>query len=467
MAVYDLVVLGSGPGGYSAAFRAADEGKTVALIERYSNIGGVCLNVGCIPSKALLHAAELHNDINTAHGLVSKHSWDVQELLKNKNNIINKLTSGLSHLAKQRKVKVITGEGKFSSANSIVVGAETIEFKHAIIAVGSQPIMPGFIPKDPRIFDSTGALELKKTNGSFMVLGGGIIGCEMATVYQALGCDVTVVEMQPQIMPGANKDLVQPLQKLMAERGTKFMLGTKVTEVKCTKKGIAVSFDNHDTLVFDQMLVAIGRSPNGAKINAEAAGVNVDAHGFISVDAQMRTNVEHIFAIGDVVGQPMLAHKAVAEGHVAAEVIAGHRVQMDAKCIPFVAYTDPEVAWIGKTEAQLKEEKVDFDKGVFPWAASGRALCLGRTEGFTKILSDADTGRILGAGIVGRSAGDLIAEIGLAIEMGCTLEDLALTIHPHPTLSESVMMAAEMSLGTITDLIAPARAKRPKRSENG
>lgn len=465
MSKYDLVVLGSGPGGYSAAFRAADLGMKVALIERYSNIGGVCLNVGCIPSKALLHAAELHNDINDAHGLVSKHSWDVAKLAENKNNIIKQLTTGLSHLASQRKVKIITGEGKFISSNSIKVANEVVEFDKAIIAVGSQPIMPGFIPKDPRIFDSTGALELKKTDGSFMVLGGGIIGCEMATVYQALGCDVTIVEMQSQIMPGADKDLVQPLQKLMQKRGTKFMLGTKVTEVKCTKKGIEVSFDNHDTMVFDQMLVAIGRSPNGAKISADTAGVNVDAQGFINADSQMRTNVENIFAIGDVIGQPMLAHKAVAEGHVAAEVAAGHRVQMDAKCIPFVAYTDPEVAWIGKTETELKAENVNFDKGVFPWAASGRALCLGRSEGFTKLLTDADTGRILGAGIVGRTAGDLISEIALAIEMGCTAEDLALTIHPHPTLSESVMMSAEMIEGTITDLIAP-KSNKPKRSES-
>ena len=467
MSNYDLVVLGSGPGGYSAAFRAADLGLSVALIERYSNIGGVCLNVGCIPSKALLHAAELHNDINDmqAHGLkMSKHSWDVAKLYENKNNIIKQLTSGLSHLAAQRKVKIITGEGKFTSNNSIQVGSETVNFKQAIIAVGSQPIMPGFIPEDDRIFDSTGALELKKTDGSFMVLGGGIIGCEMATVYQALGCDVTVVEMQSQIMPGADKDLVKPLQKKMQERGTKFMLGTKVTEVKCTKKGIEVSFDNHDSMVFDQMLVAIGRSPNGATISAETAGVLVDERGFINVDNQMRTNVANIFAIGDVVGQPMLAHKAVAEGHVAAEVAAGHRVQMDAKCIPFVAYTDPEVAWIGKTESELSSEKVEFDKGVFPWAASGRALCLGRTEGFTKLLTDAKTGRVLGAGIVGRTAGDLISEIGLAIEMGCTAEDLALTIHPHPTLSESVMMSAEMIEGTITDLIAPKK-KRPKKAE--
>lgn len=464
MSSYDIVVLGSGPGGYSAAFRAADLGKSVALIERYSNIGGVCLNVGCIPSKALLHAAELHNDINDmqAHGLkVNSHSWDPSKLLENKNNIIKQLTSGLSHLASQRKVKVITGEGKFVSANSIQVGSETIEFKQAIIAVGSQPIMPGFIPKDERIFDSTGALELKKTTGSFMVLGGGIIGCEMATVYQALGCDVTVVEMQTQIMPGADKDLVKPLQKKMEERGTKFMLGTKVTEVKVSKKGIEVSFDNSETLIFDQMLVAIGRSPNGALIAAEAAGVKVDERGFISVNSQMRTNIDHIFAIGDVVGQPMLAHKAVAEGHIAAEVACGHRVQMDAKCIPFVAYTDPEVAWIGKTEAELIAEKIEYDKGVFPWAASGRALCLGRTEGFSKLLTDARTGRVLGAGIVGRTAGDLISEIALAIEMGCTAEDLALTIHPHPTLSESVMMSAEMIEGTITDLIAPNK-KRPK-----
>ncbi len=465
MSTYDLVVLGSGPGGYSAAFRAADLGLKVALVERYSNIGGVCLNVGCIPSKALLHAAELHNDINDAHGLNSKHSWDVAKLLENKNKIIKQLTTGLSHLAMQRKVKIITGEGKFTSANTLTVGEEVVEFKQAVIAVGSQPIMPGFIPKDPRIFDSTGALDLKKTDGSFMVLGGGIIGCEMATVYQALGCDVTVVEMQSQIMPGADKDLVQPLQKMMQARGTKFMLNTKVTEVKCTKKGIVVSFDNHDSIVFDQMLVAIGRSSNGNKISVESAGVSVDNHGFITVDSQMRTNIEHIFAIGDVVGQPMLAHKAVAEGHVAAEVAAGHRVHMDAKCIPFVAYTDPELAWIGKTEAELKSSNIDFEKGVFPWAASGRALCLGRTEGFTKLLTDSDTGRVLGAGIVGRSAGDLISEIALAIEMGCTAEDLALTIHPHPTLSESVMMSAEMVEGTITDLIAPKR-KKPRRAES-
>lgn len=459
---YDVVVIGSGPGGYSAAFRLADLGLNVALVEKYENIGGVCLNVGCIPSKAFLHYAETINNINAmkGHGLnVGKISIDIDKMREFKNSTNKKLVQGLFGLAAKRKVKIITGFAKFTSKNSLEVGKETINFKSAIIAVGSSAIMPGFIPEDPRIFNSTGALNLNKTTGSMIVLGGGIIGCEMATIYQSLGCDVSVVEMQSQIMPGADEDLVKPVQKIMESNGTKFMLNTKVTKVIASKKGIEVSFDNNETQIFDQMLVSIGRSPNGGLINAEAAGVNVDDRGFISVDSQMRTNIENIFAIGDVIGQPMLAHKAVAEGHVAAEVIAGHRVKMDALCIPSVAYTDPEVAWVGKTEHELKSAEIKYEKGVFPWAASGRAMCLDRTEGFTKILFDAKTDRILGAGIVGRAAGDLISELALAIEMGCVAEDLAKTIHPHPTLSESVMMASEMYLGTITDLIAPKRRK--------
>lgn len=466
----DVVVLGSGPGGYSAAFRAADLGLSVALVERYSTLGGVCLNVGCIPSKALLHAAELLNDCRDmqAHGLeTGKVGWDVKKLKSWKEKVVGQLTGGLGHLAKQRKVQVVRGVGQFSGSNTLEVTEgktkQVVEFKNAIIAAGSQSVRLPFLPEDKRIFDSTGALLLEKTDGKMLVLGGGIIGCEMATVYQALGCEVTVVEMMDQIMPGADKDLVAPVQKMMASRGTEFMLSTKVVDVKASKKGLAVTFEGHDKpVVYDQILVSVGRKPNGNEVGAGNAGVEVDERGFIQVNSQMKTNVPHIYAIGDIIGQPMLAHKAVPEGHIAAEVIAGHPVQFDAQCIPSVAYTDPEVAWVGLTEIEAKAQGIDYEKGVFPWVASGRALCLGRTEGFTKILTDTKTGRVLGGAIVGRVAGDLIAEFALAIEMGCTAEDLSLTIHPHPTLSESVMMSAEMVEGTITDLIAPKKKKRPE-----
>ncbi len=467
---FDVVVLGSGPGGYSAAFRAADLGLNVALVERYRTLGGVCLNVGCIPSKALLHAAELLNDCKDmqAHGLkVGDVSWDVDQLRAWKEKVVGQLTGGLSHLSKQRKVKVFHGVGQFHDANTLSVDQEgqkvTITFQHAIIAAGSQPVKLPFLPEDDRIFDSTGALALKKTDGTMLVLGGGIIGCEMATVYSALGCDVTIVEMMDQLMPGADKDLVAPLQKLMTQRGITLKLGAKVEAVKASKKGLEVTFEGVDKpVMFDQILVSVGRKPNGHAIGADAAGVAVDERGFIAVDAQMRTNVPHIFAIGDIVGQPMLAHKAVPEGHLAAEVIAGHPVKFDALCIPSVAYTDPEVAWVGLTETDANAQGIAYEKGVFPWVASGRALCLGRTEGLTKILIEPNTGRVLGGAIVGRVAGDLISEFALAIEMGATAEDLALTIHPHPTLSESVMMSAEMVEGTITDLIAPKKKKRPE-----
>lgn len=460
---YDLVVLGSGPGGYSAAFRAADLGLKVALVERYDTLGGVCLNVGCIPSKALLHAAELLNDCKDmqGHGLkVGNPSWDVKKLKAWKEQVVGQLTTGLGGMAKMRKVHVQQGYGQLKDAHTITVThndkAVDLTFDHMIIAAGSRSVRLPFLPEDKRIFDSTGALELNKTTGSMLVLGGGIIGCEMATVYQALGVKVTIVEMMDQIMPGADKDLVKPTHNMMASRGVTFKLKTKLVEVKATKTGLKATFEDasgkQSTETFDQILESVGRVPNGKLIGAENAGVGVDEQGFIHVDKQMRTNVDHIFAIGDIVGQPMLAHKAVPEGRLAAEVIAGHPVRFDAACIPSVAYTDPEVAWVGLTETEAKAQGITYKKGVFPWAASGRALCLGRSEGFTKLLFDPKTHRVLGGGIVGRSAGDLIGEVGLAIEMGCDVQDIALTIHPHPTLIESVMMAAEVCEGTATDL---------------
>lgn len=467
----DVVVLGSGPGGYTAAFRAADLGKKVVLVERFDSLGGVCLNVGCIPSKALLHIAKV---IDESHEMADqgvsfgKPKLDSKKIVAWKNSVVGKLTGGLKVLAKQRKVDVVTGVAKFSGTHQVTVqggnGTTTVEFENAIIAVGSESVNLPFIPEDPRIFSSTGALELADIKGSLLVLGGGIIGLEMATVYSALGVEVTVVEFMDQLMPGADIDLVNVLHKRMAKKGIKILLKTKVTAMEAKKEGIYVSMDGeHATdkpLCFQQVLVSVGRKPNGGTIDAEKAGVKVDERGFIKVDKQMRTNVPHIFAIGDVVGQPMLAHKAIPEGRVAAEVIGGMKHYFDPKCIASVAYTDPEVAWTGLTEKEAKEKGINYEKAVFPWIASGRALSMGREEGMTKLLFCPETDRILGAGIVGVNAGDLIAETSLAIEMGCDVEDIALTIHPHPTLSESIALSAEIFEGTITDLYLPKKKKK-------
>lgn len=466
----DVVVLGSGPGGYTAAFRAADLGKKVVLVEKYSSLGGVCLNVGCIPSKALLHTAKVISEAKeiAEHGVsFGKPKLDSSKIVAWKNSVVGKLTGGLKALAKQRKVEVVTGEGKFSGPHQIIVDTEggptEVEFENAIIAVGSESINLPFIPEDKRIFSSTGALELADIKGSLVVLGGGIIGLEMATVYSALGVDVTVVEFMDQLIPGADADLVNILQKRMVKNGIKFLLKTKVTAVEAKKDGIYVSMEGeHATdkpLCFQQMLVSVGRKPSGGMINADKAGVQVDERGFIKVDNQMRTNVSHIFAIGDVVGQPMLAHKAIPEGKVAAEVIAGLKHFFEPLCIASVAYTDPELAWVGLTEKEAKEKGINYEKASFPWAASGRALSMSREEGMTKLLFCPDTNRILGGGIVGTNAGDLIAEVALAIEMCCDVEDIALTIHPHPTLSETIAQSAEAFEGTITDLYLPKKKK--------
>lgn len=466
----DVVVIGSGPGGYTAAFRAADLGQKVVLVERYENLGGVCLNVGCIPSKALLHIAKVLDETREMgeHGIsFAEPELDSKKLVNWKNSVVKKLTGGLNALAKQRKVEVVRGEAKFSDSHQVIVdtkdGAVKVHFKNAIIAVGSESVRLPFIPEDKRIFSSTGALELNDIKGSLLVLGGGIIGLEMATVYAALGVDVTVVEFMDQLMPGADADIVNVLQKRMSKKGVKFLLKTKVTHVEAKKDGLYVTMEGeHKTdkpMCFQQMLVAVGRRPNGGNIAAEKAGVQVDDRGFIHVDKQMRTNVSHIYAIGDVVGQPMLAHKAIPEGKVAAEVISGKKHYFDPKCIASVAYTDPEVAWAGFTEKEAKAQNISYEKAVFPWAASGRALSMGREEGMTKLLFCSDTRRILGAAIVGINAGDLIAETALAIEMGCDVEDIALTIHPHPTLSETIAQAAEIFEGSITDLYMPKKKK--------
>ncbi len=464
----DLVVLGSGPGGYSAAFRAADLGLKVVLVERDATLGGVCLNVGCIPSKALLHAAKVIADARdmAAHGVHFDAPRIELDVLRNwKAKIVGQLTKGLDGLAKQRKVEVVRGQGQFTSPNTLTVTAvdgasSTIEFKQAIIAVGSEPMrLPG-LPDDPRVIDSTGALALADVPARLLVIGGGIIGLEMATVYMELGAKVTVVELTPDLMPGADRDLVKPLEKRLKAGLAGIMTGTKVLTVEAGASELTVHFEGAGapaTAAYDRVLVAVGRRPNGDRIGADTAGVAVDARGFIAVDKQMRTNVPHIFAIGDVVGQPMLAHKAVHEGKVAAEVAAGHKAAFDARVIPSVAYTDPEVAWVGVTETEAKANGLSVEKGSFPWAASGRALSLGRSEGLTKLIIDPADGRVIGAGIVGPGAGDLIAEVALAIEMGCDAEDISLTIHPHPTVSETVAMAAEMWLGTITDLYVPKK----------
>jgi dihydrolipoamide dehydrogenase len=463
----DVVVLGAGPGGYTAAYRAADLGQKVALIERYPTLGGVCLNVGCIPSKALLHASKVLDEAAdfASHGITfGAPKIELDPLRAWKESVVKRLTGGLSMLAKQRKVTVVTGTAKFSSPHTLTVatkdGEKTLAFKNAIIACGSEPIAPGFIPKDPRIVNSTGALEIKSVPKRMLVLGGGIIGLEMATVYHSLGAKVTVVELMDQLIPGADRDIVAPLAKRIEKRYEKILLKTKVTAVEAKKDGLHVAFEGpsgETKDVFDFMLVSVGRTPNGKTIGAEAAGVTVDERGFIAVDKQQRTNVPHIFAIGDVVGQPMLAHKATHEGKVAAEVAAGHKSSFDAKAIPAIAYTDPEVAWVGVTENEAKAKGLKYGKAVFPWAANGRSLGLGREEGQTKTLWDEETGRLIGCGIVGPNAGDLIAEATLAIEMGSEAEDIGLTIHPHPTLSETFAMSAEAFAGTLTDLYMPKK----------
>ena len=470
----EVVVLGSGPGGYTAAFRAADLGKKVVLIERYSTLGGVCLNVGCIPSKALLHTAKVITEAEeTAHHGVSfgQPNVDLEQLRTWKaNDVVGKLTGGLAAMAKQREVTVVQGLGKFTSPNQIAVtGADgkvtKVGFENAIIAAGSQATKFPGAPEDERIMDSTGALALADVPKRMLVIGGGIIGLEMGTVYDALGSKVSVVEFTDGLIQGCDRDLVRPLQKRMEKRFEAIMLNTKVANIEAKKDGIHVSFEgvNGNTEapkgveVYDRVLVSIGRRPNGLNIGAENAGVAVDERGFINVDKQMRTNVPHIFAIGDIVGQPMLAHKATHEGKLAAEVIAGHKVEFQAMVIPSVAYTDPEVAWAGMTETEAKAKGIAIEKASFPWAASGRALSIARTEGSTKLIFDKDTHRVIGAGIVGVNAGELLAEAVLAIEMGSDAHDLGLTIHAHPTLSETVCFAAEMKEGTITDLYIKKR----------
>ena len=468
---FDVVVLGAGPGGYTAAFRAADLGKKTVLFERYPTLGGVCLNVGCIPSKALLHTAEVINEAAelAAMGVdFGKPKIDVDKMRAGKDKVVSRLTTGLAGMARARQVEVVEGLAAFRSDHSVVVegeqGSMTISFDNCIIAVGSQAVqIPVFPNDDPRLVDSTGALELPDIPGKMLVIGGGIIGLEMATVYATLGAKIDIVELQNQLMPGADTDLVRPLQKHLGKSVNSFMLETKVTEIKPQKNGLKVSFEGKNApdkpQLYDRVLVAVGRTPNGNRINAEAAGIKVTEQGFIPVDQKMRTNVPHIYAIGDVVGQPMLAHKATHEAKVAAEVIAGLPSLFDPMSIPSVAYTDPEVAWMGVTETQAKAQGLAIEKGVFPWAASGRALGIGREEGLTKLIFDAESKRIIGAGIVGPNAGDLIGEAMLALEMGADVEDIGLTIHPHPTLVESIGMAAEVAEGSCTDLPPPRKRK--------
>ncbi|NND81071.1 MAG: dihydrolipoyl dehydrogenase [Gammaproteobacteria bacterium] len=466
-----VVVIGSGPGGYTAAFRAADLGLDVTLIEKYPELGGVCLNVGCIPSKALLHSAAVIAEARAMekHGIrFGEPDIDLDKLRGFKESVIGQLTGGLAGMAKARKVKVVTGYAKFTSPNSLSIenteGSSSLSFDQAIIAAGSRvTVFPMFETDDPRVIDSTGALELNEIPATMLIVGGGIIGLEMATVYSELGTEVSIVEFMPQIMPGADKDLIAPLQKRLKGSIKEIMTKTKVESIEPGKDGIKVNFAAADdgagpaSQSYDYVLVATGRRPNGDLIAADQAGVNVDERGFIAVDNQMRTNVPHIFAIGDIVGQPMLAHKATHEAKVAAEVCAGRKSGFEANVIPSVAYTDPEVAWVGLTETEAKAQGINYDKGIFPWAASGRAIGNDRTEGKTKLLFDPETHKVLGGGIVGTNAGDLIAEVGLAIEMGSDASDIGLTIHPHPTLSETVAMAAEVYEGTITDLYIPKK----------
>ena len=463
---FEVVVLGAGPGGYTAAFRAADLGMKVAMVERWPQLGGVCLNVGCIPSKALLHAAKVIEDAEamSSAGLhFGKPRIDAAKLREWKNKVVGRLTGGLTTLAKQRKVEVIRGTAKFVSPHEIEVSGEgkprRVSFAHCIIAAGSESIRLPNLPDDPRIIDSTGALELDLPQ-RMLVVGGGIIGLEMATVYDALGVKVSVVELTDGLMPGCDRDLVRPLERRIAKRYERIMVKTKVSKVEATKEGLRVTFEGEqapEPQVYDRVLTAVGRSPNGRNIGADAAGVLVNERGFVPVDRQMRTNVPHIFAIGDISGAPMLAHKASHEGKLAAEVAHGEKRAFDARVIPSVAYTDPEVAWVGLTETDAKVKGTAYEKATFPWAASGRSLSLGRDDGMTKLLFDPATHRVIGGGIVGPNAGDLISEVALAIEMGSDAADLGLTIHPHPTLSETVMFAAEAFEGTLTDLYVPRK----------
>lgn len=466
-----LVVLGAGPGGYSAAFRAADLGIDTVIVDARDTLGGVCLNVGCIPSKALLHVAKVIDDAKemAAHGVVfGEPKIDLDKIRGWKDSVVGQLTKGLSGMAKMRKVNFVQGYGKFTGSNTLEVegkdGKTTITFDNAIIAAGSEPVSLPFIPKDdPRVIDSTGALEMADIPGKMLILGGGIIGLEMGTVYRALGSQIDVVEFLDQLVPAADKDIIKIYQKYIKDKFT-VMLETKVTAVEAKKDGLYVTFEGKqapaEAVRYDKVLVAVGRRPNGSLVAAEAAGVKVDERGFINVDKQMRTNVGHIYAIGDLVGQPMLAHKAVHEGHVAAEVIAGMKHYFDPKCIPSVAYTDPEMAWVGLTEKEAKEQGVSYETATFPWAASGRAIASGRTEGMTKLIFDKDSHRVIGGAIVGINAGEMLGEIGLAIEMGADAEDVALTIHAHPTLNESIGLAAEIYEGSITDLPNPKAKKK-------
>lgn len=471
---YDLVVVGAGPGGYTSAFRAADLGLNVLLIERYEALGGVCLNVGCIPSKALLHTAAVIQETRemSAHGVsFGEPTIDIDKLRGFKEDVIGKLTGGLSGLAKQRKVTVAHGLARFIGSHAISISPadtndaassnRTISFDNAVIAAGSQSIkIPGFPYEDSRLMDSTGALALADIPKRMLVIGGGIIGLEMGCVYAGLGASVTVVELSNGLMPGCDRDLVRPLEKRLRKDFENIFLGSKVTAMQASEAGLAVSFEGGkapESDTFDRVLLAVGRSPNGGAIDAEKAGVHVTERGFIPVDSQQRTNIGHIFAIGDIVGQPMLAHKATHEGKVAAEVAAGQKSWFDAKTIPSVAYTDPEVAWMGLTETAAKEQGISYEKGSFPWAASGRSLSMGRNEGLTKVLYDPENKQILGAGMVGPNAGELIAEAVLALEMGADIEDIALTVHPHPTLSETLNFAAEVAEGTVTDIYVPKR----------
>ena len=457
-----VVVLGGGPGGYSAAFRAADLGLEVTLVESRETLGGVCLNVGCIPSKALLHVAKVIDDAAemSSHGVTfGAPKIDLDQVRSWKDSVVGQLTGGLDGMAKMRKVKVVYGYGKFTGSNTLVVEGEkdatTITFDNAIIAAGSKPVNLPFIPEDDRVIDSTGALELKDVPEKLLVLGGGIIGLEMGTVYRALGSAIDVVEFADQLVPAADKDIIKIYQKYVSKKFN-VMLSTKVVGVEAKKDGLYVTFEGKNApaepVRYDKVLVAVGRTPNGNLLDADKAGVNVDERGFINVDKQLRTNVSHIFAIGDLVGQPMLAHKAVHEGHVAAEVISGQKHFFDPKCIPSIAYTDPEIAWVGVTEKEAKEQGLKIETAVFPWAASGRAIASARTEGSTKLIFDKESGRIIGGAMIGINAGEMLGEIGLGIEMGADGEDLALTIHAHPTLNESIGLAAEIFEGSITDL---------------
>jgi dihydrolipoamide dehydrogenase len=464
----EVMVLGSGPGGYTAAFRAADLGKKVVLVERYATLGGVCLNVGCIPSKALLHAAKVISEAEEMSHLglqFNRPQVELDKLRGWKESVVARLTKGLAGLAKQRKVQVVQGVAKFTGAHMLEVataeGTKRVSFDYAIIAAGSQSArIPGFPYDDERLMDSTGALELRDIPKRLLVIGGGIIGLEMATVYDAIGAKISVVEMLDGLMPGADRDIVKPLQRRIEKRYEAILLKTKVVKLESLPEGLRATFEGEAApppQVYDRVLLSVGRRPNGKAIDAEAAGVQVDERGYISVNNQMRTNVAHIYAIGDIVGEPMLAHKATHEGKLAAEVIAGHKAAFDARTIPSVAYTDPEVAWMGLTETAAKAQGIEFEKAVFPWAASGRALATARDEGMTKLLFDKSTHRLLGAGIVGPNAGELISETVLALEMGADAQDIGLTIHPHPTLSETIFFSAEIADGSITDLYMPKR----------